>query len=309
MRRFILKTLFVVAIIALCYVGIGYAFDAKGFSDWAYKRFTVDRQVSLIVGTSRSAQGIHPAVIDNYSSFSQLYAGPMYNFSFTVSASPYGEPYYRAIEKMLRYGEKRGLFILSVDPWGLSYWNDDNKDNLSERNLCLGKVPLLHCKPNIWYMLNYLNLRNVLDWRPESMMKLQDDGWLRVDFQMEDSVVRKNIKDKLDLYVQYKVTPSQYRLSWLKKTISLFQQYGDVYLCRVPVYSGMLQLEDVRWPNFDEVMEEIARVHHVPYFNFRYDCESYRTTDGNHLYKDDGARFTQALCDSIATYSSNVKKR
>ena len=61
----------------------------------------------------------------------------------------------------------------------------------------------------------------------------------------------------------------------------------------------MVSIENTIWPDFDQRMKKIASAYAMPYFNFIGDTERYRTTDGNHLQKDSGTAFTEALCDSI----------
>ena len=61
----------------------------------------------------------------------------------------------------------------------------------------------------------------------------------------------------------------------------------------------MKAIEDALWADFDEDMRTTSQELSVPYFSFIDDCGMYRTTDGNHLYYEDGIKFTKALVDSI----------
>ena len=73
-------------------------------------------------------------------------------------------------------------------------------------------------------------------------------------------------------------------------------------MCRIPVHPQMMAIENRFWKNFDTDMSAIAEKYKIPYFNFTDQNQQYRTTDGNHLYKEDGAVFTKSLCDSISLY-------
>ena len=120
---------------------------------------------------------------------------------------------------------------------------------------------------------------------------------------MNDSVAEKNIKEKIAIYSTYQIEKSAYRLSYLEKTIELLSNYGDVFLCRIPVHFQMLLIEDTHWKDFDSDIQKIANKYSVPYFSFRNSYKEYRTIDGNHLCQEDGAVFTRILCDSINSHN------
>lgn len=308
MKRFIIKTLWIGCVIAGLFVIFCLFLRYCGFSDFAYKRFTVGKQHSLVIGTSRSAQGIHPAVINDYFSGNSEFSLPIYNFSFTVTDSPYGEVYYNAIRKILnadRERNKKGLFILSVDPWSLLMEDTWDAEGCREKASCVNKIKLTGMNPNFQYLAYYFQLRD-MTWVDQTM-QLQDDGWLKINFSMANTaLVNENVKQKCALYRTYRMTKSLYRLCWLEKTIVLLKQYGDVYMCRMPVHVEMLEIENANWGNFEEDIRKISSFHGVPYISFVYEVDKYRTIDGNHLCKDDGALFTKNLCDSIKTYYNGI---
>lgn len=301
MKSFIYKTAILTALALMCFFFVCQVISLLGLSDWAYKRFTVERKRSLIVGTSRSAQGIQPSVIN--ASMEGQYA-EIYNFSFTVADSPYGEIYYDAIKEMVdeRSETGKGLFVMSVDPWGLSMMKPLDDDGLREEHSCLNEVKVLHQRPNFLYLALNFQLHN-LDWF-QLWMNLQDDGLLRVDFDMANADTVANINQRLLTYEGYEMEKSTYRMQWLEKTVDLLKQYGDVYMCRVPVHPGMLSIENQKWPSFDEEMQAVSVRKQIPYISFSNRAGFYRTTDGNHLYKEDASVFTRELCDSILSCRS-----
>lgn len=300
--KFIRKLFLFGLMTGIIYLTVLFLIDRIGMSDWAYKRFTVERQYSLVLGTSRAAQGIQPVILNNYFKKFNHYRLPLYNFSFTITSSPYGKTYFKQIKNMLCRMEnrKQGLFILSVDPWALSEETTWDADMYREDKECLGKISYLHQKPNFFYLIKYFNALNG-EWE-SPIMHLQDDGWLKINANMNEKSIAENVETKINTYMNYKTYPSAYRLKWLCKTIELLQQYGDVYMCRMPVHPRMMVIEKQNWKDFDLEMLRISKIYKIPYFNFTYQNEKYRTIDGNHLYKDDGAMFTKNLCDSISLY-------
>lgn len=296
MRLFLKSLFYFTLIVILLLVGVLFLIDGLGWSDWAYKRFRETDEKSLILGTSRAAQGIHPDVIEKEMS-NMNFAFPIYNFSFTMPSSPYGEVYYKAIEKKL-YSQSynNGLFIVTVDPWSLGFEEEENEVNLREKDGCLAGVKTF-MKPNFIYLWKYARPLSF-----SSAMKLKDNGWLQVNVPMDSLSVKKRIDNKKYQYKDKKSCKSDYRIKWLVKTIQMLKTRGYVFLCRIPASQYFYEKENANWPKFEEDMLNIAEKNGIPYFSFKNVLLKYRTIDGQHLYKDDGAIFTKDLCDSIRNY-------
>ena len=62
--------------------------QVDGNTDPYYKRFTTPTNNSLILGVSKAAQGLQPQVFNNI-----LNRKDLFNYSFTISSSPYGKLY------------------------------------------------------------------------------------------------------------------------------------------------------------------------------------------------------------------------
>ncbi|HLV40385.1 hypothetical protein [Xanthomarina sp.] len=135
MKRFLVNTsLFLFVLIASFFVVFSMA---DGTTDAFYKKLSSQKQTSLIVGSSRAAQGIHPNIIDSvYGSNS------IYNYGFTISASPYGKAYYTSILSKLKRKEEKGVFIIAVTPWSLS----ENKLTHTQIQLRIQKIMTLLAK-------------------------------------------------------------------------------------------------------------------------------------------------------------------
>ena len=113
MRTILLKVLGYLAFIVLIH-GIA-AYRADGRFDPFYLRFTNGSHQSMILGTSRAAQGIRPDVLNQ--KLAQRFS-EINNFSFTLLHSPFGEVYFDAVKTKLDSSPTGGsqLFLIAVDP-------------------------------------------------------------------------------------------------------------------------------------------------------------------------------------------------
>lgn len=297
MKRFLqilaVEGVFFLAIIMLFLVTI----DCIGLSDHAYKRVVSKTDGSLIVGTSRAAQALQPAIMDDALGRNGFL--PFYNFAFTIIDSPFGDMYYEAIMRKMA-GKKsfdtNRLFIICVDPFSLSMIKEMDENGLRENKGVLKGIPFFH-RPNLIYLFRNFKL---LEWNEnKGTLFLHDDGWLEVSVSMDSLVVANNVANKLETYKGYSATPSTYRMEGLIKTIRYFQTHGSVFLCRLSTCMGMNEIEHEFWPDFDVEMKSLAADFKIQYFSFVNDYDKYRTIDGNHIYKEDGVLISKALCDSI----------
>ncbi len=296
MRKFNKFITIYLGVIIFCLLGFAVAVDLSGWSDNVYKRIRSSGEKSLIIGTSRAGQAIRPDII-NEKLEKYDFNLPIYNFSFNIYLSPYGEVYYNAIKKKLtKENYNNGLFILSVNPYGLSTENLLDKDQFREKNNSLAEI-FNFSRPNFIYIWKNAGATFTND----PNVKLNDNGWLEITIPMDSASVEKRITHKKKMYTEWCFSKSQYRLKWLAKTISYLKQKGTVFLVRIPASPFMLEYENKFWPDFEKDISKIAETEEVDYISFKDKFGSYRTTDGNHIYKDDGAIFTRDLCDSIKT--------
>lgn len=292
-KNIVLGGVLFLAIFILVFVGIDYI----GLSDHAYKRVVSRTEGSLIVGTSRAAQALQPAFMDEVLVKEGFL--PFYNFAFTIIDSPFGELYYKAItRKMVKdngFNPKR-LFVVCVDPFSLSMIKELDKTGLREKQSVLYGIPF-YIKPNLIYLIKHFRPREWIE--TNKQMLLHDDGWLEVFARMDSASVALNIAAKLETYRKYTPSPSKDRISELIKTIKFFQTYGSVFLCRLSTCMEMNEIEHSFWPDFDKEMEALANSFDIQYFSFVNDFNKYRTIDGNHIFKDDGQLISKAICDSV----------
>jgi hypothetical protein len=292
---------------ALLMAGIlGVFFIADGKSDSYYSRFTTSLQHSLIIGTSRAAQGLQPSVFNEV-----LYkdkAHHFFNYSFSLIDSPFGPAYYESIKRKLNPNVKDGIFIIAVDPWALSSTNEDPNDSLHfiENKRFIGKTKFVDINPNIPYLVEsyaepYINI--IRKWRGFADLYVHKDGWLEVVVSMDSTAVAERLENKIKDYranflPRYKF--SSVRQNYLVKTISFLQNHGNVYLVRLPVQQSILDIENELMPDFDEKINNIAGKLDVKYLNFKLMENKYQYVDGNHLYQSSGREVSYKIANWIA---------
>lgn len=278
---------------------------ADGRSDAFYQRFTTPPQKSLILGSSRGAQGIVPAV---FNESGLAFDGPLYNLSFTLSTSPYGPVYRDFVERKLSLEATGGLFLLEVSPLALSESSDhpagDKPLVFAEQDACVGKVRFPCVRPNLEYLTRcYDGPFYKIAWNHfrEKNLLLHDDGWLEVTVPMDAASVARRTRAKIEayrpLFPQNRL--SEARLEALEETIQLLLPRGRVYLVRLPVSAELSGLEASSPPQFDGRMAELATRYGIRYLNLFPESGRYATTDGNHLGKESARQVSQEILRRI----------
>lgn len=310
MGRFLSKILLyfsLLAALALLYLLLIYL--RPELVDDFYYRFTTPKANSLILGSSRSAQGIRPSVINKRICTED---NNIINHSFAIGPSSIGPNYYREITKKLKSSSTHGLFIISVDPWTLSTGIlnvDDDSTKFFEvrKELFVGNLKSSSTNPNLDYLYNYWNnkfspllmlIKQTINYK--NMLILHSNGWLEMDIDMTPEVVEQRIKSSTAEYGDKEDKLSETRFYFLEKMIRLLIKHGDVYLVRMPVSLPMAELEKNHFPEFENKIQNISNKYQIDYFNFIGASGKFKTTDTHHLFKDESERFTNILCDSIA---------
>ena len=288
-------------------------FLADGYTDPDYRRFTSPQQHALIVGTSRSGQGIQPAILNRL--LKDEYRQNLFNFSFSAFSSPFGEVYLNAIQKKLDSSTNHSFFIVSVDPWSIAGpgMAPEDASGFIETKNGLNNNPWINTNPNFIYLARnysqpYLTLltgkihRAFFHYRPP--MYLHDDGWLESSIAMDSLSVSDRSSATFSRYQAYldSFKISRTRIHWLGKTIAFLQRHGDVYMVRIPVSPPLLSLENGFCPYFNPLMDSIARQQGVPYFDFTGASAGYRYIDGSHLDRESSGRLSEELSQLIINY-------
>ncbi len=274
----------------------------RGGVDAFYGRFASPAAGSLILGTSRAAQGIRPAVLA--ARLSSEFEGPLLNYAFTLTHSPYGPAYLASIRRKLRPGVRHGLFIVAVDPWSLSAAGRADTvaaEAFPEAKSFIGQLREVSQSPNLAYLARYQTkplYRLPLDYATATE-RLHPDGWLEVNIGLDSAQVRARTARKLLDYQQLAATQhlSAGRLAALRHTIEFLKPHGRVVLVRLPVGAGLRALEQQYQPAFDAQMQQLAAAYSVRYLD--YSAAPYATTDGNHLQKVASEKFSQQLAADL----------
>lgn len=291
----------IIVLLTLCaYI---YSFNI-GSLDFYYKRISSPKQTSLILGNSRAAQGLVP---DELNKILNLKDNPLYNFSFTANYSPYGEVYYNAIISKLKDETHNGVFILSVDPGSISA-SEDNPNDESEfvdNNSFLNHINCFSCNPNLDYIIygHETFYKKVFLNMIRGRGYLHDDGWLEMKLK-NDSISRSSrLKSKLsNKNYASNYTPSEVRLEYLKKTIDVLKEKGDVYMVRLPMHKDILERQENALPQFEQMMNDISTEKNIPYFSFINDSHHYLYSDGSHLTPESARKISIDIANKIHTY-------
>ncbi len=276
---------------------------AGGNTDSFYKRFTSPRQSNLILGNSRSAQGILPHYMKSFN------GEPFYNYSFTIFDSPFGDSYLSSVKNKLNPETKNGAFIVTVDPWSISV-KKEKPENFEERNAMIGKTRFTNLNPNYEYLLknynkSWFNLYLTRESKYKSKMFLNDNGWLEIGITFPNKEeYEKNVQEKIKAYRDYtkEFMISEKRIDYLNQTISLLKNHGKVILIRMPQSEKIHEIENAYSPTFNQKMQEISRNQKIKFIDFTPLGSQFYYLDGNHLQKDSGKEFTKILNDSLQIY-------
>lgn len=306
MKIFWFKLLLVGLLVLILHLVAAWLADGK--TDPYYLKIASPQQPSLVIGTSRAAQGIHTQLID------RLYDGkdwerPIYNFAFTALNSPYGPNYLKSIRAKITPSTQNGLFLVTVDPWALSTKGNPSDDlaKFREKDLFLGNLSCVSCKPNFEYLFKYYDYnwghiltQKILEHETEVMY----NGRLAISIPMDQSSVQERSQKKLESYTQdlARYAPSPIRLQYLKQTLAFLQDHGQVYLVRIPVSKAIFELENQLYPDFDQQLETLAKEIKVPYLNHSHLSNRYSYTDGNHLSPLSGYIYTQYLIQALSDH-------
>lgn len=304
MKKILIKLGLITGIVIILMVPIIWRFNV-GHLDTHYTRLTTTKAPSLIVGTSRAAQGILPVMFKDI-------APQMQNFAFTIMHTPFGPTYLELINKKINKETKDGLFIIAVDPWSVSSLSKEETKTgyLRENNVFTSKISTVNFNPNLEYILRYYSkpfytvfVKELYDiiikGTPDT--KLHKDGWLEVNVPVDAASVKKRMPSKLKAYQRYVHESSiqPVRVQYLEETIKLLNNHGDVYLVRLPVSKEMKAIENQYSPGFDKMMQAMAAKYNIDYLNYFGESGKYLTVDGNHLYKESSKAISLRLVDDI----------
>lgn len=282
MKNFILQITILIVLVLLTIVIILNLADGR--SDSYYLKLSSPKQTNLILGTSKSAQGLQPKYFKN------ILNKNFYNYSFAIDISPYGKIYLSSIENKLDTTYKNNTYILTVDIWSISSKTKNPNDFLHfrETKSFLKTITNVTNNPNYSYLINSYKGKysNILI--KKTPFLLHNDGWLEV-FITKNTNIKRRTLFTLESYKK-KITQYQFsslRLEYLLKTINTLKKYGKVYIVRLPVHPDFSTIENELEPNFNSLIQSAIEISNS-YLDMSSYNEKFTYTDGVHLDKESG---------------------
>jgi len=107
---------------------------------------------------------------------------------------------------------------------------------------------------------------------------------------MDEVEVKKRIKHKMHTYREQKLPNYNYSFSRKESLFNLvnrLNQYGEVYLVRLPIHPEMMVIENELLPFFQDSIEDVIEAS-AGYLDLTMENTDYTYTDGNHLHKSSG---------------------
>lgn len=297
MIRFLTKTAFFVIFIIAFSLAYIYVFTNK-YIDPFYYRFTTSKQYSLILGSSRAAQGLEPSIINEKLG---LKKAKIFNYAFTAGRSPWGKPYFNAIKKKLKHNANiPSVFILEYNPWAML--SDSLKiGTFPESKAIPFKIHNPYTALNIQYFFGSyedVNLRLLIKkFIGDKDKYVNIDGRYVIEMNFDSIQIEKRVNIKMRQYRQNNRVFDQERFLWFQKTIDYLKKYGNVYVVRFPVAEEMYHLE--KKFSHNAFVSNYLDENDIPYFDFTFLNNKYITNDGNHLNYQFVPRFTESVADSI----------
>ncbi len=279
------------------------------YIDMYYRRFTTPRAHSLVIGTSRAGVGIQPDIINK-----KIFQGNpvLYNHAFALGMSNYGPLYLKEIKQKIDTSECdfENIFIVSVDPWGLSEGTDNmNKpeDLWENKNpIAVGNLKRSDINPNLEYLYKFWGNRfspfkeifkQTIDY--SNVWTLENNGWVFINVPMDEKIVNDRIQQGIEGYKQKKLAYNDVRFQYLEETIKFLKRHGNVYMVRIPVTKPMYEYENEKFPDFENRMKIISEKYGVKFINMFHDTTDYKFVDVHHLFSTSAEKLTDELGDSI----------
>lgn len=275
--------------------------DYSSKYDLNYSKLSSSKQSSLIIGTSRAAQGIDPILLD---SITQPILGncSMYNYAFNLGCSPFGPAYYKAIINKVSQDQNDSLkmFIVTVDPWSISDFKEvyqPKEVNHYEDLTFLGKIDQFSGNPNYSYLIKSFRrpLYSVFITDKSKPTVRNRGAYLLSKHEYSQKSIDSHVKAKMESYRKKQFSKKQFsqkRYAYFEKTISELKKYGQVIIVRLPVSKEMRNLEMEYMPTFSEKIELTSEKLRVPFYNPFEKSGEYLSVDGNHLHGSGVINFT-----------------
>lgn len=332
MFRFLLKTLIwtLPGTIACYGIWIGLLYQNPSRDTLGLYRVMPVQCNSMIFGTSRSAQGVNPAVLEQCAP----HTGKWFNFSFTLGTSPWNEAYADAVIEKIDCSiqqDKPPTFLLFVDPWmldenigkGEGTWFDEPWSFVCDTS----PFDYAIYKANPLDVISFGSGSDLLSVFASSIPRqiatairrhqpssstngLQPNGWLPNNaFKTEDQISQA-IEKKVDQYrterigTKWPCTTNTESVTKVIKHISSSFDRADLILIRPPVSNKMYQLEQNRFPKANDFFMMLAQKNGVQFIDPNEQWSEKHDllfNDGHHMNVTGAVEFSKFLGERLTS--------
>jgi len=300
-RTFLLKATLYGTVLAVV-TALVLRWMSGGFVDAFHGKFTHPAS-SLIVGSSRAAQGLDPVLVGEGLSME----GPFLNFAFTNVNSPYGPGYLRAIRRKVPTHTRSGLFLIEANPLLVSIDTAKEREDektFRERDLTLDHQLVFNLDPNYDYLLRNFReplYRLALPAHRQAIQTLHPSGWHEIRLTDDAAATaarqQRGTQNYVPVFERYRWSPLRWQ--WLQRTIATLRPHGRVVLVRLPTSPALRDMELAYRPTFDAEIQALAEAEGAAYVSLFDDSARYETTDGNHLKAESARRCSRALNERL----------
>ena len=283
---------------------------------------------SMVFGTSRSAQGVKPEVLEKIAP----HFGKWLNFSFNLGDSPWNDAYTDAIIEKAECSidpSEAGYFLIFVDPWVLDETCGNGKDSwLQEDWVSVCNVNLFQFAWHNTSPLGVLGIgagndllsvcvssvpRQILAFfsgQKQSIMAhgVGRDGWLSNSTQLSTSEKQRGIEGLVKTYREEKTRGTVWpgkdnygALARLIRHLKFGYPNSQISLVRPPVHQEMIALENEWFPEANDWFEQFASRHELDFIDFN-DFSNNKTTldfnDAHHLSSKGAHQFSAIIAET-----------
>lgn len=258
----------------------------------------------MILGNSKAGQNLIPSIIN--SKIQKVFDEPLYNFSFSLYDSPYGELYTQIIKRKLKKNAGKSLFIVTVDPWAISgpKGSPNDPSTFEESKKYLRDVLLVDIKPNPFFFYKHFekSFYEVLIQRLKpGKTIIHNDGWWETEDFTDSLIVLERTNHLIKSYTEYAKMHefSDNRLSALSNLLKTLKEKGDVVILRLPLTEPIFEIENRAIPDFNIMMNEISISNNIPYLDLNFLANELFFEDGLHLDKKSSSVLSSYIGDWI----------
>lgn len=283
---------------------------------------------SMIFGTSRSAQGVNPEILEREVPES----GKWLNFSFNLAVSPWNDSYAEALRQKLACSIVPGQqthFIFFADPWSLdeevgrgeASWFTADWSDVCDMNVAAYAWNKTNPLDVYSYgsgnnllttitSLNYQILRTFSNDGSNAQHGVQKNGWLPNLAIKSKEEKQRAILEKVDAYRSEKTIgttwPGDMNIRALERSIQVAQEIAPeakIFLIRPPTSDEMRTLETLWFPSVNQALQMAAMPHGITFIDAHAEWKERDLTyfnDGHHMSVDGANAFSTFLAKVIA---------